>query len=243
MKKIHRAWQERKFILKVMCWSLAAAVISVFFFCSFLQNSFAFSSLKRNISAKLCKGVPLPSNFAKSAYPGKAFIYVMGGSQSELTDRFQTAAELYRRLKPIEILILNVPGITRYEPSLHRNLTNYEWASKELIGLGISKISIRSICCKSGFFGTFSEAKCVSDLAFKGGYRDLIVVSSPYHTMRAWLAFDRFLERSGVRCYIYPSKKDTDLKHLVIEGAKLLIYKYLLIPIDFGFFNRTELDA
>lgn len=233
MKKICRAWQERNFFLKVICWSLAAGVLFILLICPFLQNSFVFKRLKQNLSAKLCKSVPLPSDFGKNGYQGKAFIYVMGGSQSELTDRFQTAAELYRYLKPIEILILNVPGITRYEPSLHRNLTNSEWASKELIGLGIGKMSIHFISCTSTFFGTFSEAKCVSDCAFNGSYRDLIVVSSPYHTMRAWLSFDRFLQRSGVRCYIYPSKKDTNLKYLIIEGAKLFIYKYLLIPIDF----------
>jgi DUF218 domain len=235
VKKYYRSWHERNFIFKVMCWSLAAGIPLAFFFFSFLQDSFAYSRLERKILSHLCKRTPLPTSFAENADQGRAVIYVMGGAQTELSDRFQTAAGLYRRLKPLEILILNIPGITRYEPSLHRNLTNYEWATMKLTGLGIDKASIHPISCSRRFFGTFSEAKCVSSLAFKGGYRDVVVVTSPYHTMRAWLAFDRFLRGSGMRLYIYPSKKVANLKYLVVEEVKLFFYKYLLIPIYFHF--------
>jgi uncharacterized SAM-binding protein YcdF (DUF218 family) len=88
---------------------------------------------------------------------------------------------------------------------------------------------------------TFSEATLVKGTIDKEHYKSIIIVTSPFHTRRAWLTFREVLENSKVDLMVYGSpysdfspedwwKSRKYTKKVIIEYQKLLYYtlKYFL---------------
>ncbi|MGD0886021.1 MAG: YdcF family protein [Thermodesulfovibrionales bacterium] len=177
---------------------------------------------------------PLPDDFNKLHPHVRQAIYVLGGSQNDLRYRFKAAAALYRNDVSRKIFILTDPRITEYDPSLGRNLTNNEWAMKKLVEFGVKKEDIEPLSLKSGFFGTLREARTVTEEISNRGYAVLILVSSPYHTMRVRKSFSKYLRGKGINVFIYPSGGHPQLWQLLLEYLKLKIYDdillYLTVP-------------
>ena len=156
-------------------------------------------------------------------------IYIFGGSQESLEYKFRKAANLYQAGICKRILLQYMPGITEYNYELDRNLTNNEWAIKKLQQFGIPRENIEPISMENGFFGTFTEAKCIYLLMNKRGYNSLILISGPYHTKRTKICFENFLNGHNVVFYVQGSEERVTLNVLIIELIKLKIYKYFLI--------------
>ena len=87
---------------------------------------------------------------------------------------------------------------------------------------------------------TIDEAKVVNEISKKGGYRSLILITSPIHSRRAWLTYRKVFEDRDVRIIMLPSryskfrpenwwKKRRYARKVIIEYQKLLYYvlKYL----------------
>ncbi len=87
---------------------------------------------------------------------------------------------------------------------------------------------------------TFEEANLVKDVVMKNGYSSIIVITTPYHSRRAWLTFRKVFEENDVRLLMLPSpysdfnptdwwKKRRYLREVIIEYQKLIYYalKYL----------------
>jgi uncharacterized SAM-binding protein YcdF (DUF218 family) len=87
---------------------------------------------------------------------------------------------------------------------------------------------------------TFEEANLVKDVVMKSGYSSIIVITTPYHSRRAWLTFRKVFEENDVRLLMLPSpysdfnpadwwKKRRYLREVIIEYQKLIYYtlKYL----------------
>jgi uncharacterized SAM-binding protein YcdF (DUF218 family) len=87
---------------------------------------------------------------------------------------------------------------------------------------------------------TFEEAQLVRDLVMNSDYNSLIVITTPYHCRRAWLAFRKVFEEDDVRILMLPTsysdfkpenwwKKRKYLREVIIEYQKLIYYrlKYL----------------
>ena len=155
--------------------------------------------------------------------------YILGGSPPSLLLKFKKVALLYRHGKCKRILVPHRPGITEYSPQLGRNLANDEWSIIELGRLGISSCSIQLINIKKGFFGTFSEAKTVSALVEKRGYRSLLLVTAPHHTRRTLASFKYFLHEYPAKLYIEASSEKAGLHELLLEFLKLQIYHFFLL--------------
>lgn len=185
--------------------------------------------LKTALIERLVRIEHVPDISYKSISNSNNVIYVLGGSQDRLKNKFKTAADLYRRGLSEKILFLGKPGITQYDALLDRNLTNNEWAMKRLVALGVKKEDVEPVSLKKGFFGTFTEAKGISDIVFKRGYKRLILVTSPYHTMRVWVSFSKFSRDSDINLYVYMSNEPVALPDLLLEYFKLLIYNNLLL--------------
>ncbi len=186
---------------------------------------------------RLTKIEPLTENSYNSTLKSRNILYVLGGTQKSLKKKFKTAAELYNRGLCKKILILSAPGIIEYDPRLGRKLTNDEWAINKLVELGVRKEDIEPVSLEKGFFGTFTEAKGISALVLKRGYKHLILVTSPYHTMRTWVTFSKFLKDRGITLYIYASNTlyiyasndNIGLHNLLLEYFKLLLYKNFVL--------------
>ena len=156
-------------------------------------------------------------------------IYVLGGSQCSLAFKYKAAADLYHKGICKKIMILSRPGITEYSSLLRRNLTNDEWAIRELEKLGVPRDSVEPISITEGLFGTLTEAKSISRLMKERGYKGLVLISSPCHTHRVKISFEEYLKDYNAELYVKGSGERRLLRELVKEFIKLKIYEYLLV--------------
>lgn len=158
-------------------------------------------------------------------------VYVLGGWQGSLESRFRVAAELYHQGVAKKILFLSVPGITEYDTQLGRNLTNDEWAIKVLINYGVKKEDIEPVLLEKGFFGTFSEAKGVANLAAGRDYKHLILITSSYHALRTRMTFSRFLKDHEIILHVRTIDEAIGLYPALLENFKIILYREVLLPI------------
>ncbi len=142
-----------------------------------------YKELKHSLLGRLVVVYPLKNDGCQGKTKPNTVLYVLGGTQTSLIYKFKIVADLYHRGLCKKILLLSGPGMTEYDPLLGRNLTNNEWAVKQLAGRGIKKEDIELLSLEKGFFGTLTEAKGISDIAAKRRYERVILVTSPHHTM------------------------------------------------------------
>jgi uncharacterized SAM-binding protein YcdF (DUF218 family) len=183
-----------------------------------------------SISGKLILEKPLPASISGKELKIKPLIYVLGGNQDSLVNRFRKAASLYHKGFSKKILILSRPGITEFSPELGRNLTNNEWAIRELERLNVRKEDIEPVSVQKKGFGTLSEAKDLSDIVRKKGCNRLILVTSDYHTRRVLNTFLKYMSDNSFELYIYGSEEEKNFRSLLSEYMKLFIYDHVAIP-------------
>lgn len=193
-------------------------------------GSSAGSGLRAWLMKRLVKGDVVPDDPSMPAPEPRSVIYVLGGNQKSLESRFGAAAYLCHHQIAKKVLLLSRPGITEYDARIGTNLTNDEWAIRTLALLGVKGDEVEPVVFEAGPFGTLSEAKGISALAYERGYTRLAVVSSAYHTMRVWLAFSRCLQNRGITLLVYGSDDPVGVSTLVREYAKLILYKYVVLP-------------
>jgi uncharacterized SAM-binding protein YcdF (DUF218 family) len=156
-------------------------------------------------------------------------IYILGGAENSLELKFQTAAELYHKGICKKILIPRRPGITEYSSLLRRNLTNDEWAIRQLEKLDIPKTSIELVDIEKGWFGTLTEAKTISELAVRRRYRNVLLITSPCHTHRVKVSFAKYLRSHNITFYVEGSSERGLLRGLIVEFIKLEVYEHILV--------------
>ena len=207
--------------------------VDLIFGCHSLTDASLLNSedLRSVLMNRLVKVEPANDILAGPLRDSNAIIYVLGGGQQSLESRFKKAAVLYRNGAAGRVLIMSRPGITEYSSQLGRNLTNDEWAIGKLKDLGIHRDDIEFVSIPEDFWGTYNEAKAISGLTIKRGYRYLLLVSSPYHTRRVWESFSKMLQGSNVSILVFASDDTVNLNGLIIEYFKLLTYNYLLLPL------------
>lgn len=156
-------------------------------------------------------------------------VYILGGNQVSLLYKYKTVADLYKRGLINRIWVLSRDGYTEYSPSLRRNLSNDEWSLVTLKNFGVpeKKIEIKKV--NECFFGTYSEAKDISEFVIKDYYNSILLISSPYHTRRLKESFLFFLKDRDVNLYILASKENVFLRDMVAEYFKLRVYQLFLL--------------
>lgn len=166
--------------------------------------------------------------------PEHAIIYVLGGSHVGLERKFEITGELYRRAGGLPVLLLQEPGITEYNDLLGRNLTNREWAVRSLEAQGVRKEQIETIPLPRGkLFGTLSEARMLRDQSLRRGYKEIFLVTSRYHARRTWRTFSTvFGSDRNVVLYLSEANEAANLKQLLVEYAKNLLYDVIVLPLS-----------
>jgi uncharacterized SAM-binding protein YcdF (DUF218 family) len=199
-------------------------LITTYALCAIIGSSNTLSSnLEDLINKELIQVDPQPPSNMVDA------IYVLGGTQSSLEFKFNTAAILYSDGICKKILILSRPGKTGYSSLLKRNLTNDEWAILKLQQLKIPKKDVELIYLGKGAFGTLAEAKAVSTIVKEKGYKGVILICSPYHSHRVRISFKKFLNSDNASLNIQGSGESVSLRELLIEFMKLKIYQHVLL--------------
>jgi uncharacterized SAM-binding protein YcdF (DUF218 family) len=189
-----------------------------------------YDKLLDSIAEKLILEKPLPEGIYEHNFKISPLIYVLGGNQDSMVKRFQKAASLYHKGFSKKILILSRPGITEFSPELGRNLTNNEWAIRELEKLNVRKEDIEPVSVEKKAFGTLSEAKGLSGIVRKRGCNRLILVTSDYHTRRVLHTFLKYGSDNSFELYVYGSKDEKNIRYLFSEYMKLFIYDHFAIP-------------
>lgn len=165
---------------------------------------------------------------------GSAFdmVYILGGSQASLQEKYARLASLYRQIDCGRILILDRPGVTEYSGEAGRNLTNNEWSFMQLERFGIKRQDVDLLSIHEGYFGTLSEARAVTALMKERGYRTALLITAPHHTARVKRSFDRMISRNGRVCSVTGSAEKTPIGELLMENLKLITYTFVLLPIE-----------
>jgi hypothetical protein len=189
-----------------------------------------YDNFINSFAGKMILEKPLPESISEKELKIEPLIYVLGGNQDSLVNRFRKAASLYHKGFSKKILILSRPGITEFSPELGRNFTNNEWAIRELEKLNVGKEDIEPVSVQKKRFGTLSEAKDLSDIVRKKGCNRLILVTSDYHTRRVLHTFLKYGSDNSFELYIYGSEDEKNFKRLFIEYIKLFIYDHFTIP-------------
>ena len=172
----------------------------------------------------------------------KAILYVLGGNQGSLRQRYLKASELYHLGLSRKIMILSRPGITEFNPNLGRNLTNDEWSIRELSILNVQKKDIELVSVKPGYFGTLQEAMRVTEINRKRGGGRIILVTSSYHTRRAFLSFSEFQKNPSNKIYVYGTVDAKNIINIISEYVKLFLYEKFLLPAWSTFRENTSYD-
>lgn len=160
-------------------------------------------------------------------------VYVLGGSQSSLQEKYARLGSLHRTIRYETILILDRPGITEYSSRMGRNLTNNEWSLMQLEWLGIKRRNVELLSVHEGYFGTLSEARAVTGwMEERGGYRTALLVTAPHHTARVKRSFERMIGNSGMRCSVTGSAEKAAVRELLMENLKLVVYTLILLPME-----------
>ncbi len=199
-------------------------VLTIFMVWLNTQNSQPFrTDLKQSIIEKL-RSIDSLSKIKKVDV-----VYILGGNQKSLQFKAKTVSELFHNGICKRIWVLSSSGITEYNPSLGRNWTNDEWTIMRLGKYGIPKEDIELIKVDEGFFGTYSEAKDVSNLIIERGHNSVLLIAQPYHTRRVRTCFNKTLGSHPVSVYIHDSGEKMPLRYLIVEYIKLKVYQYFLI--------------
>lgn len=206
-------------IVAIIFSTLIVAAVSIASLCSSTFASEPKSRLREHL-----RKVLISQDEAINATPVDA-IYILGGSQNSLRRKFAVAARLYHDRRTRKVLILHRPGKTEYNHVLGLNMSNDEWAAGRLEALGIAGRDIEAVRLKKGFFGTLAEAKGISALAQKRGYKSLILITAPYHTRRTRMVFEKFLAPRHAKLYVLGSSEKGYLKGLITEWIKLKVYE------------------
>lgn len=156
-------------------------------------------------------------------------------------ERGLAAARLYKSGCARNIFFARVEFPNGYE-DLRAKGVNYpesrDLLDRMLQGLGVPK----SACITSDIFvcSTYEEAQVVRDISLKREVTSLIIITSPTHTRRAWLTFNKVFGKDNVRISVVPTlysdfrpdnwwKTDKYLQDVILEYQKLFYYyiKYL----------------
>lgn len=153
-------------------------------------------------------------------------VYILGGSYKSLRYKYKTVAELYKNGRVNRIWILGKnSGPDFYEDS--RSLGS-EWQLSTLKKYGIPREKIELIAVDEGVFGTYSEARDVSQEIIKDSHTAILLVSSAHHTQRMKESFQNFIsEQQGVNLYIKASDEQVYLREMISEYLKLSVYRLL----------------
>ena len=159
---------------------------------------------------------------------GGAVVYLLGGTTDSLLSKFRTSSRLVHDGKVERVLVQSQVVLMAFVPSLNRNLTANEWVVEKLGALGVPAEKIEFLAFQEGYFGTWSEAKALARLAREQGIRNLVLVTSPFHSRRVLESFSRTVERPGMRLFLYHCDETASIRLLVLEYIKLLFYRAVL---------------
>jgi len=157
---------------------------------------------------------------------GADISYVLAGGNA-MQERLATAADLYHMGWTKKIILFNDDAPGPYCFRIGESWSQVEWQLDYLAWRTVPKKDIIVLDCeKDALFDTLSEARCVAN-ALPDSVQRLMIITSPAHTRRSLLAFQRTLPPEiAVSCYAARDYRySIEFYHpILLEYLKLLIY-------------------
>jgi uncharacterized SAM-binding protein YcdF (DUF218 family) len=132
---------------------------------------------------------------AADAVPQPAAIVVLSGAGTYL-ERTRAAAQLFTAGRAPKIILTNDNERGRWVSAEQRNPFFSERAAAELLNAGVPANKIELI--PQPIFSTYEEAHAVRAYAVAHELRSLLIVTSAYHSRRAWWTWARVFRGSGI---------------------------------------------
>jgi len=121
-------------------------------------------------------------------------ILVLGGSHTYV-ERTQKAAELFKKGVSQKIYLTDDGEQAGWSPIEQRNPPFVELARKSLIAQGVAAENIEIL--EPQVTGTIYEARILSEKAKSADLKSLLIVTSAYHTRRAFSTFQRIFTENN----------------------------------------------
>jgi uncharacterized SAM-binding protein YcdF (DUF218 family) len=122
-------------------------------------------------------------------------IIVLSGS-STYVERAARAAELYQAGRAPVVVLTNDGVISGWDHKEERNPYYYELSKKRMEQFGVP--SDRITVAPGQAVGTYDESVLIRDFATAQGWKRLLIVTSGYHSRRAFWSMRRACEGSGI---------------------------------------------
>jgi len=139
--------------------------------------------------------------------PQKAdLIVVLNGRD---TERSLASVDLYNQGYANLIIMARLvkqPGSEEFWKRVGNNFNEKIFFQKAIEAMGIPEYAFKLI--GNGVASTYDEAMSTKDYLQKNGHKSILLVTSKWHSKRAYLAFRSVLKNDGIKIVIQPSKYD-----------------------------------
>jgi uncharacterized SAM-binding protein YcdF (DUF218 family) len=179
--------------------------------------------------------------------PQKAdLIIVLNGRD---TERSLAAVDLYNQGYSKLIVMARIskqPGSDEFWRRVGNNFDGKIFFQRAIEAMGVPKSSFKLI--GNGVASTYDEALATREFLNKNAYKSILLVTSKWHSKRAYLIFRSALKNDGIKIVIQPSKYDdfrpdgwwrnrNDAKLVFDEYARLIYYTIILGINPVAFLN------
>jgi uncharacterized SAM-binding protein YcdF (DUF218 family) len=144
--------------------------------------------------------------------------------------RLPAAARLYKEGRAPKILLTNDGIFSSWSEEKQRNLYQVEWAEDNLLKMQVPENAIVKLSYSSN--GSIHDALNTRKYVLDKGLKDIIIVTSDYHTRRSLWIFERVFRGYPVKIGVYPAKSEVKSESalrrfmtLSFEMLKLIYYK------------------
>jgi len=176
--------------------------------------------------------------------PQKADVIVVLNGRD--TERSLAAVDLYNQGYANLIVMANgakQPGSDEFWKRVGNNFDGKLFFQRAIEAMGVPEKSFQFI--GNGVTSTYDEAVATKEFLKTNGYKSILLVTSKWHSKRAYLTFRSALKNDGVRVLIQASKYDTfrpDAWWMSNNGAELAFYEYVrliyyILSFQISFFD------
>lgn len=133
-------------------------------------------------------------------------VVVLSGS-ADYVERTRGAAQLFTSGRAPKIILTNDNGRGGWSSTEQRNPYFIERAAAELAAAGVPSEQVELI--PQAVANTYEEARVVREYATQRGLRSLLVLTSAYHSRRAWWTWREVFRGSGIELGIETAPADS----------------------------------
>ena len=126
------------------------------------------------------------------------------------TERSLAAVDLYKGGYANLIILAQgskQPGCDEFWKRVSKNFNGKIFFQRAIEAMGIPENSFKLI--GDGVSSTYDEAKATRRFMRQNGYKSILLVTSKWHSKRAYLTFKSALKNDGIKVIVHPSKYDT----------------------------------